>query len=423
MSNDTYITRTIEPVLQQAAREFPAVILTGPRQSGKTTTLKRLFAGDFGYVSLDAADTRAAAVTEPRTFLADHPAPLIVDEVQHAPELLSYIKERIDADRSRAGQYILSGSQNLLLLQQVSETLAGRTAVLRLLPLAFREMAGQPQRPLVFEAESAGATRRTDTSARPAQSQPAPPLSYSDLWAAMLRGTFPELAAHPQRDAASWYGGYVRTYLERDVRTVRQVGDLVTFQAFMRALAARSGQLLNLSELARDLGIAVNSVKAWLSVLEASHQVIILRPYFANVGKQLAKAPKVYLTDVGLLCYLVGLRDAAHAAAGPLAGGIFETAVVSEVVKTLAHRGDGGVWAWFWRTRAGTEVDLIVQHGTRLVPIEAKTSATLFARTARSVAAFRADLGDQAEPGYVVHPGDSRLPLAEGVRALPFAEL
>ena len=221
---------------------------------------------------------------------------------------------------------------------------------------------------------------------------------------------------------ALWHASYIQSYLERDVRTLRQVGDLTQFQGFLRTLAARSAQLLNLSDVSRDLGVAVNTVKAWLSVLEASHQVIVLRPYFTNVGKRLVKTPKVYFTDTGVLCHLAGLRDPEHAAHGPMGGAILETAVLSEIVKSFLHRGLLPR-VYFWRTLAGTEVDFVVETDEGLVPIEVKLSATPKAAMASSIRTFRKDVGKKARPGWVVHPGDLSLPLGEDVTALPFARL
>ena len=403
-----YITRTLESVLERAAEEFPVVILTGPRQSGKTTLLQHLFAESYAYVSLEPPDVRAAASEDPRGFLAMYPPPAILDEVQYAPDLLPYIKERVDANRTEYGQYLLTGSQNLLLMQQVTESLAGRAAILRLLPLSQREALGAPDAPFPWESDEKCPPRRQ--------------LAYDLLWERLLRGSYPELIADPKKDASLWYASYIQTYLERDVRSLRQVGDLTTFQNFVRAIAVRSGGLLSLSEVSRDIGVAVNTAKAWLSVLEATYQVIILRPYFANVGKRLVKTPKLYFTDVGILCHLAGLKDPQHAASGPMRGAIFETAVLMEIIKTYLHRGKEPR-VYFWRTAAGAEVDILVEVNGYLVPIEVKLSATPRPAMAKGITILQADLGKKVAPGYIVHLGDVRLPLGQGAIALPFAEL
>jgi predicted AAA+ superfamily ATPase len=280
--------------------------------------------------------------------------------------------------------------------------------MLRLLPLSFREIHGNPDRPLFWERKGRGSMK---TGA----------IAHSRLWEALLRGTYPELIAEPKRDAGLWQGSYIQTYLERDVRTLRQVGDLGQFQAFLKALAARSGQLLNLAELSRDLGIVQNTVKAWISVLEATFQVVILRPYFSNIGKRLVKTPKVYFTDTGILCHLVGLKDGAHAYAGPMAGVLFETAVLSEIYKTMLHQGEDPA-LHFWRTSRGEEVDFIIESSGKLIPVEVKSSATPNPGMADRVARFRKDLGKRAAPGFLVHTGDVQLPL-KGATAIPFSSL
>lgn len=404
----SYIRRSLETALKRAARQFPAVVVTGPRQSGKTTLLKHVFAGKASYASLEPPDMRAAAESDPRGFLDLYPPPVILDEIQHAPSLLPYLKERIDAKRHQSGQYILTGSQNLQLAQGVTESLAGRAAILRLLPMTERELARKPDAPLPWERQ--GIPRTIEI------------LPPAKLWARFLRGFYPEPATSPSKDALLWQSGYVQTYLERDVRTVRQVGDLSQFQTFLRALAARNGQLLDLSGISRDLGVAVNTVKAWLSVLEATYQIIILRPYFSNAGKRLVKTPKVYFMDVGTLCYLAGLRDPLHAMAGPMGGAIFETAVVGEVYRSLTHRGIEPR-LYFWRTSAGTEVDIVVETESGLVPIEVKLAATPSPAMARGIEAFRSDHGDKVKRGFVIHSGGHVLPLGQGTIAWPFSAL
>jgi predicted AAA+ superfamily ATPase len=365
--------------------------------------LRQKFGDTYRYASLEAPDVRAAAAADPRGFLEAYPPPVIFDEAQYAPELFAYVKERIDARRGARGQYLLTGSQNPLLVERVSESLAGRAAMLRLLPLSVREMEGRSKAPLIWEREGV-------ESSGPA---------HGDLWKQLLRGFYPELAAEPERDSGLWHASYVQTYLERDVRSLRQLGDLTTFQSFLRAVAARSGQLLNLTDLSRDLGVAVNTAKAWVSILEATFQVVVLRPYFANAGKRLVKTPKVYFTDVGTLCYLTGLKDAGHAAAGPMAGAIFETAVLMEIMKTLWNRGEEPQ-VYFWRTSTGTEVDIVVEWGGKLIPVEVKATATPRAAMAEGIKALRRELGRKVGRGFVTHAGDMRLPLGGEDMGVPF---
>ena len=403
-----YIKRSLETVLKKAVSQFPAVLVSGPRQSGKTTLLRRLFGDSHRYASLELPDIRALALEDPRGFLETYPPPVIFDEAQYAPELFFYIKEKIDADRHRRGQFLLTTSQNLALTEKVAESLAGRVAVLRLLPLSRRESDEMAGFPLPWET-------RDSVSAESH-------CAFAELWEELLRGGYPELVTQSGIDEFLWHGGYLQTYLERDVRSLRHVGDLALYQKFLQILAARSGQLLNFTDVSRDLDISVNTVKAWLSVLEATYQVIVLQPYFSNVGKRLVKTPKVYFTDTGTLCYIAGLKDPMHAASGPMGGAIMETAVLSEIIKTLAHRGEIPK-VFFWRTMSGNEVDFVVETEGMLVPVEVKLSATPRQAMARSIKAFREDIGDVAMPGYVVHPGSMRLPLGSHAVALPFAHL
>ncbi len=359
-----------------------------------------------------------------RGFLALHGPPVVFDEIQNTPGLLPYIQERIDEHRELRGQYVLTGSQNVLLAAGVTESLAGRVALLRLLPLSLRELGGQPHRPLPWEPPAAGsdaASRRPGVLRRHRCGRRRG-ASHPRIWETVIRGLYPQLAAEPGLDARLWHDGYIGTYLERDLRSITQVGDLIQFQLFLQALAARSAQLLNLSDVSRDLGISVNTVKRWLSVLEATYQVVVLRPYHANIGKRLVKSPKVYFTDPGTLCHLVGLNDPVLAARGPLAGALVETLVIGELVKTAWHRGNTPR-LHFWRTTTGVEVDALVEHAGSLVPVEVKAGATTTPLMARSIGRLRADLGGVVAPGFVVYPGEQRLPLGDDVTALPIAEL
>lgn len=404
--SETYIPRSLEPVVQKAVHEFPVVVLVGPRQTGKTTLLRHLYGAQFPIVSLEPPDVRLAATNDPRGFLSLYPPPVVFDEIQYAPDLLPYIKEQVDAHRDIAGQYILTGSQNLLLMEQVTESLAGRAAILKLLPLSLWEISHQPQRNLPWEGKTASL----------------PDQPTSAVWEQILLGFYPEIVSNPGRDVRLWQASYVQTYLERDIRNLRNIGNLTLFQTFLRALAARSAQILNLSELARDVGVSVSTAKDWISILEASFQIFILRPYYANIGKRLVKSPKIYFVDTGLLCYLVGLRDIEHAAAGPMGGAIFENLVVAELFKIFAHRGEEPA-LYYWRTAAGSEVDVVIETQDKLIPLEIKLSETPRPEMAKEIINFQKDFGNKAGQGYVIHPGKMTLPLGKGVITLPLTNL
>jgi uncharacterized protein len=292
-------------------------------------------------------------------------------------------------------------------MSQVTESLAGRAAVMKLLPLTRREVDGVGDLPFAWENS---------------MQQMLPKETSAELWQRMLRGSYPEISAHPQRDARLWQTSYIQTYLERDVRNLRNLGDLTQFQVFLRSLAARCAQILNLSDLAREVGISVNTSKDWLALLEASFQIFLLRPYFANIGKRLIKSPKVFFTDTGILCNLVGLRDIEHASAGPMAGSIFENMVVADLYKTYLHRAEEPN-LYFWRTAAGSEVDVIIDTQSGLIPLEIKLSQTPRPMMASGIQGFRRDFPDKVLPGYVVHPGEISLPLGEGVTSLPLSRL
>jgi predicted AAA+ superfamily ATPase len=332
-----WITRKYEKTLAALSRQFPAVVLTGARQVGKTSLVRRVFP-DHTYVSLDLPAAAEQAENSPSRFLGDYSEPLVIDEVQYAPTLFRHLKVKIDEDK-RPGRYVLTGSQNFPLMQGISESLAGRCGVLQMLNLSFGELK----------------TSAPDVSER----------------AYLYKGGWPELHARPDIDPHFWYAAYLGTYLERDVRNILNVGSLRDFDRFLRAAAARTGQLLSYSDLARDVGIAPNTAKQWISVLQASGQIILLEPYYRNLGKRLVKSPKLYLCDTGLALFLMGFDSWEAAARSPLVGALWETHVVMQVVKHFTAKGRS-VPLWFWRTASGAEVDLLIERGGRFTAIEAK---------------------------------------------------
>jgi len=344
-------------ILRGIARRFPVVTLTGPRQSGKTTLAREAFPR-HAYVSLESPDDRAFATTDPRGFLNRFRRPVILDEAQRVPDLFSYIQTMVDED-GRPGRYILTGSHNFLLMQSVSQSLAGRSAILHLLPFSLAELH---ERPLLS----------SDTIGLSVRNQRVP---KERLWDRLFTGFYPR--CYDQRThAPEWLASYYRTYVERDVHQILSIGDQETFGRFVRLCAARSGQILNLSSLASDTGITHPTAQRWLSVLEASFLVMLLRPHHANYGKRMIKAPKLYFLDTGLLCYLLGIRRPEDLEIHSLRGAIFETFVVSELHKNYLHRGESPR-LYYWRSSDGHEVDVIVERGEKLIPIEVKSSQTL----------------------------------------------
>jgi predicted AAA+ superfamily ATPase len=385
------VPRRLGMKLRTLARRFPVVTVTGPRQAGKTTLCKALFPR-HRYVSLETPDTREYATEDPRGFLAELTRGAVIDEVQRAPVLLSYLQEEVDA-RPRPGRFILTGSANLGLLAGVSQTLAGRTGILTLLPFSHDELRGFAD---------------------------APREMYGTLWS----GAFP--AVFDRRIPVSeWFSAYLATYVERDVRQILNVSDIQAFQAFVRLCAGRVGQLVNLASLGSDCGITHNTARSWLSVLETSYVALRVSPWHANLGKRLIKTPKLYFADTGLLCALLGIRAAGQIAEHPLRGAIFENWVVTEVLKSRVHRGLPADLNFF-RSRGGLEVDVVVETGTTLLAAEIKAGRTIAADFFASLEELRSLLAVSRPPRSVrarlVYGGDTAQKRT-GVEIVPWSRV
>ena len=383
------IERDLAGRLERAARSWPCVTLTGPRQSGKTTLCRTVFP-QHRYVSLEALDVRAFASEDPRRFLAQYGGGVVIDEIQRVPELLSYLQGLIDAE-PEPGRWILTGSQNLALLDSVSQSLAGRTAVMHLLPLSRSEVMRFAEHP-------------------------------TSLDAALFTGGYPRIF-DAGLDPAEWLGSYVATYIERDVRTVTNVGDLAAFQRFVQLCAGRTAQVLNYSSLANDCGVSQPTAKAWLSILEASFVAFRLPSLRSTARRRLTKMPKLHFYDSGLVCWLLGIRSAEQLVAHPLRGAVFETWVVSEVVKHRANRGTSGELS-FYRDRSGAEADLVIEGPEAATLVEAKAAATPSASLLAGAARVRGYLAEAYSNVDVVcvYGGDTTMPRRDG-QLVPWSRL
>ncbi|MBI4596282.1 MAG: ATP-binding protein [Candidatus Tectomicrobia bacterium] len=380
-----YITRLIEMELKRASRSFSALILTGPRRAGKTTLLRKLFP-DAEYYLLEDPDVIARLRTDPRSFLEEVHCPAILDEIQNVPEVLGYIRSRMDRIPGKKGQWFLTGSQEAPLMRGVTESLTGRAALFNLLPLS------QQESPKVT----------------------------------ILRGGFPEVLAHPSTSAI-WFRSYVQTYLERDVRSVSAIRDLATFRRFMSLVVSRCGQILNRTDLAAPLGVSVPTVSEWLNILEITGQVLLIPPFFENFGKRLIKSPKLYFVDSGLVCHLLGIESEKMLNNSPFLGPVFEGFVASEIIKQQIGSGRPRA-LYYFRDQQGLEVDFIVPSGhQQLLFIEAKASRTVTPAMADPLERLAGASTRYRVAKYLVHR-ESKEPfpttaLKSGVQALPLSRL
>lgn len=349
-----YYPRDIEPVLRRAARDFRAVVLTGARQTGKSTLFRHLFARSHRYVSLDNPRELKLAQEDPRLFLDEYPPPLILDEIQYAPQILPYVKMRVDNSPAR-GQFLITGSQHFTLMKNVAESLAGRVALLQLLPMAI--------------TEGRLATR-----------------NYSFRG---MNGSYPELVSRRGHDPERWLASYVATYIEKDVQPFYRLEKITHFRDLLFLLAARTAQVLNYQSLANDLGVSIQAIKLWINILALSQVIYLLRPYYVNLGSRVIKSPKIYFTDIGLVNYLVGNKSESALRRGPLAGMLFENYVIQEILKYYSNRGEIPP-LFYYRTNNGLEIDLIIEERFGVIrPCEIKLSRTPHPGMIRSIERLR----------------------------------
>lgn len=357
-----YIKRNCESVIKRQEKIFKAILITGARQVGKTTMLKNI-KPDINYVTLDDMLLKQSAVEDAGLFLKSNPAPVIIDEIQYAPNLLNNIKMEVDSSEKKA-QFYLTGSQQFELMQGVSESLAGRIGIVNLLGLSLREIKGidfnQPFIPTQEYLEK----REKDLK----------DISYNEIWKIIHKGSMPAMY-EKNSDFDMYYATYVNTYIERDVRNLTQVGDTLSFLKFMTALASRIGQLLNLNSIATEVGITIPTAQRWLSILVASNIVYILEPYYNNIMKRAVKTPKVYFLDTGLAAYLTKWKDKDVLEAGTMAGNFFENFIIVEIIKSYYNSGELRPPLYFYRDKEQKEIDLIIEQNGKLYPIEIKKSA------------------------------------------------
>lgn len=404
-----YVNRHLETVLQKASKMFGAVLVTGPRQVGKTTLLRNFFQ-DAAYVTLDDPMQLHTAIEEPATFFKDNKPPVFVDEIQYAPNLFPYIKMQVDVKQGK-GLFYLSGSQQFKLMKNVGESLAGRLGVLNLLGFSMREYQQSSFNEAFLPTQEYFASRKAALK----------PLSYDELWKLIHRGSMPDLLLNEDFDWQLFYASYVKTYIERDVRELTQVGDEVKFIKFMIATASVTGQLLNLTSLARDVGISVATAERWLSILVTSNIVYLLRPYANNVLKRAVKTPKLYFLDTGLAAYLTKWTTAAVLKNGAMAGAFFETFVIAEIIKSYYNQGIAEPPLYFYRDKEQQEIDLLIENNGVLYPLEMKKHADPKVSDVKAFAVLDNIPGMQRGSGGVICTYDKLVTLKDNDKVIPIA--
>lgn len=377
------IQRTAESELIKLAAQFKAVAVTGPRQSGKTTLVRKVFT-QKPYVNLENPDLRKFAIEDPRGFLSNYPDGAILDEIQRTPDIFSYLQQILD-EHNKPGMFVLTGSNNFLLQENISQSLAGRVGYLFLLPLSFSEI---------------NSTEKADLL--------------------MFKGGYPELY-NQESDISKFYQNYIRTYIERDVRMIKNITDLFAFERFVRLCAGRIGQLLNLSNLANETGIDAKTASSWLSVLETSFIVFRLQPFYKNFNKRIVKMPKLYFYDTGLASALLGMENPTQIMLNPFRGSLFENLVVLEMLKNRFNAGKQNN-LFFWRDNTGNEIDLLIDNSNKLIPIEIKSGQTISSEMLKGLEFWQKLLKTESS-GYLVYAGELMQLRSNGIKVVPFQQL
>ena len=399
-----YIRRHIEPVISECLQQFPVLLVTGPRQVGKTTLLQYV-CKNFEYVTFDDPLVLREATEETNLFLINNKPPLLIDEVQYAPEIFRYLKIYVDKHKIK-GSFALTGSQAFELMKNVSETLAGRMAIIELKGLSLREMHGiEFYRPFVPNEEYMEERKKSLSD-------------YTNLWETIHRGSMPEL----QDKSISWdryYSSYVKTYIEKDVRQIVNISDELKFIKFLTALAVRSGELLNVNAIANEVETSADTIKRWLSILQTSGIIFLLEPYSNNILKRVVKAPKIYFYDSGLVCYLARWTSPDTARTGAQAGNIYENFIVSEILKSHLNAGKTISSIYYYRDRDQREIDVVIEEDGKLYPIEVKMTANPTKAMGKHFSALDKIPGKIRQPGIILCQYDKKLYLQQDMIALP----
>lgn len=390
-----YIKRELENTLLRYVKSFPVVYLTGPRQSGKTTLFKTFFGKKYNFISLDNIAARDIAITDPKVFIETYKPPVIIDEAQYAPQIFSYIKMKVDEDTTKKGQYLITGSQNFLLMKSFTETLAGRIGILSLFPLSFSEISSLKNNSnliSVFEKSC-------------------------------LTGTYPQLYSEKIDELYGWYESYIQTYIERDVKTLYNIGNILSFSKFFKILASRCGQILNLTSLATDVGVTVPTIKNWISILEASGIIYLLYPYHTNIRTRLIKSPKVYFIDTGIVCHINNIDTKNKLFQSPILGYIFENFVISEVIKKFKNNGIRER-IYFFRSTKGIEIDLVIEKNLNdYLLVEIKCGKTINSDMTQPIkAAKRLNKYFENSTSYIITLSDDEMMLDKNISGVKFRD-